>query len=177
MKWKNIIITMNKDIVLDTNILADFISAYYSFNISTTGNFEPYSTLTKPLIDKLNIILNNYRNNNTLSDGVIVASTFAFIEIARKFKEISNNRFTILQLKAFIHSHPEWFVIAPLNNELFCHLNTLPNSIRISNRVLPIEWADTIHVATALNRDPNCMIATTDNRLKGISTISSKLIL
>lgn len=168
---------MSEDVVLDTNLLSDLISSYYRFDIRKSGEFQSHNNINEKFCGKLNLILNNYRNNLTLEDGVIVASSFAFIEIARQFERISNGEYTAIQFKAFIDSPPEWFIIAPINNDLFIYLNELPNSVEMpGGQILTIEWADAIHIATALSRD-NCNVATTDGRLVAIPIIKEKLIL
>ena len=166
------------DVVLDTNVLADVIAAYYQQNIRFGGNFVEYETITDMLVTKLNEVLNNFRDYGTFEKGVIIGSSFAFIELARQFTRISRGRFSIVQFRAFIESPPEWFIIYPLNGELFQYLNDLPNSVTMKDgSSLSLEWADTIHVATALSRDENCMIATTDGRLESIEEIAARLIL
>lgn len=165
------------DIVLDTNLLADFIASYYLFEIQSYGKFEKYNSISVELASNLNSILINYRNNNTLQDGIVVASTFGFIEIARKFEIISNQRFGVEKFKAFIDTPPHWFTIVPLSNDLFNRLIELPQSVVMpDDKILPIEWADAIHVATALDRDENCKIAATDGRIINIPLISNRLI-
>jgi hypothetical protein len=166
------------DIILDTNILSDFIDAYYKFDVGVDGNFEDYKTISPKLCKLLNSILNCYRFNGTLEEGIVGASAFAFIEIARKFEIITELSYSIEKFKAFIESPPEWFVISPLNNDLFLHLNLLPANIQMQDgKILPLEWADTIHVATGLNRDDKCLVAVTDGRLARLEQISHRIFI
>jgi predicted nucleic acid-binding protein len=102
---------------------------------------------------------------------LVVASTFAFLEIARKFVEVSGNRFTIEQFSGFIDQPPEWFWVAPLDESLFLELLRIPPYVTMPGGQLKnIEWADAIHLATALSRE-NCLLATTDSRLKQLSIL------
>jgi len=166
------------DIVLDTNVLADFIASYYKFEINVSGSFEEYKTISRFFAEKLNLINSNYKNYGVLQDGVIIASTFAFVEIARQFEKIANKRFSIIQFRAFIESPPDWFIIYSLNEELFAYLNLLPSYVVMpGGNSLTLEWADTIHVATALSRDEICLLATTDGRLVNIVDIQKRLYL
>ncbi len=165
------------DIVLDTNVLSDFIACYYKYDIRKDGDFIEYENLSGNLVFRLNEILNNYRSYDTLNKGVIIASTLAFVEIARQFDKISKGRFTRVQFKAFIDSPPQWFIIETMNNELFPFLQELPSSVKMPNGAkVPIEWADAIHVATALARSENCNIVATDGRIIRILSIQDRIL-
>lgn len=164
------------DIVLDTNLLSDFIASFYLFDIRGYGNFQGHQNLKEIHVTRFNDILNNYRSYHTLDRGLVIASTFAFVEIARKFDRISNGRFSEVQFKAFIDSPPDWFVIETMNNELFPFLQKLPSTITMPNGVMePIEWADAIHVATALARNETCLVAVTDSRILQIQEIQNRI--
>lgn len=164
------------DIILDTNVLSDFIASFYNCDVRNNGNFEAHNSLTAGLANRINGILNNYRSYEALDKGVIVASSFAFVEIARQFEKISNGRFSRVQFKAFIDSPPAWFVIESMNNELFPFLQELPSSVVMPGGTsVPIEWADAIHVATALARNNTCLIAVTDKRIANIPSINNRI--
>lgn len=165
-----------KDIVLDSNILSDFISIFYENNVNTHGSFEERYRVNRVLANRINLILKTFRENETFEDGVVVVSSFAFVEIARKFEIISNNRFSIEQFKAFIASPPEWFVIASLSDELFPLFNNIPISVLFESESRPIEWTDAIHAATALSRGANCLLATTDSRIMKIQELANRFI-
>ena len=66
----------------------------------------------------------------------------------------------------------------PLNNDLFEKLAQLPMKVKVSeNNFQVLEWADMIHVATALTRDEECFIAATDQRITKIPQLSERLII
>lgn len=166
------------DIVLDTNVLTSFIKGYYFFNVKSEGKFQKCNFVSKDLADRINYIIETNREYGTLSDGVILCSALGIIEIARKFESISKDNFSIDQFKAFVESPPEWFVIMPLNNDLFEKLAQLPMKVKVSeNNFQVLEWADMIHVATALTRDEECFIAATDQRITKIPQLSERLII
>ena len=164
------------NIVLDTNILSDFIAQYYENTIYSDGFFEVKDTLSNELVKRFNIILQDYRVNGTLEKGVVISSSLAFIEISRKFDVISRNRYSLEQFRAFINDSPYWFNISPINNDLFKDLAGLPSSVRIKGGNVTLEWADVIHVATALSQGEDCCLATTDSRLIEIEQIKGNII-
>lgn len=166
------------DIVLDTNILTDLLAQYYEGRVREKGYFESKGKLNKDLARRLNRILEWYvGDDDSPYPGLIVASSIAFVEIARKFNEIADGRFTITQFAAFIEQPPEWFIIAAIDSALFPHLSSLPREILLSDgRAKPIEWADAIHIATAMSRDQPCLLATTDTSIKEVRFLKDKII-
>ena len=56
---------------------------------------------------------------------IVIASSFAFIEIGRKFDIISDGKYTIEKFRAFIESPPEWFQIASVDESLFIYYSQL----------------------------------------------------
>lgn len=165
------------DIIIDTNILADMISQYYGEEIGNYGKFISKGCLSPELVRKLNNIIIWSAWEDIDYSGVVVCSTLAFVEIARNFEKISANRFTMQQFAAFIDQPPEWFIIAPVDRNLFHYLSLLPGNIFLSGgRETPIEWADAIHVATALSRDEPWLIAVTDSTIKEVAVLKGKII-
>lgn len=167
------------DIVLDTNILADVLAQYYESGFRERGYFEQKGwLLDKDLVRSLNRIVKwHLQDDDSPYPGLIVASTFAFVEIARKFDEIASGRFTITQFAAFIDQRPEWFLISAVDSALFPHLCNLPREIELpSGDAKPIEWTDAIHIATAMSRDEPWFLATTDARIREIELLKNKII-
>jgi predicted nucleic acid-binding protein len=153
-----------KDIVCDTNITAEIIKQYYQAN--KFYGFSENAIITH----KLKYILNKkiYEPNTS---GYIIASSFAFIEIARKYKEIISDKIKVHQFMAFIQQPPEWFLIEPIDINLLEQLRALPP---YNSENKPIEWADAIHAATALNRENACFV-TTDSKLLKIGILKPLL--
>lgn len=163
-----------KDILVDTNILAEILIQFFSIKFKETG----YFTISDVLDKNLTKLINNIVNAHTCSIGFqfVVISTCAIIEIARKFKEISEDKYNIYQFKQFINQPPEWFLIEELNENLCVNLYSIPSSVTLRNgKTKPVEWMDSLHLATALSRE-DCLFATTDGTLKNIHTFKNMII-
>jgi len=169
------------DIILDTNILADLLAQYYDSAFSKRGLFDNYRTLNKDLVREINKIVAWHTENDWGDDlldptGLVIASTFAFVEIARKFQEIAEDRFTLDQFAAFIDQPPEWFFISSVDAILLPYLTHLPAEVKLSNGgTKPMELADAIHLATAMSRD-EYLIAATDERMRQVSFLSERFV-
>lgn len=166
------------DIIIDTNILADLLAQYFGKEVQEQNNFQPKGFLNADLVNKLNKIFKwENSDENNIQPGVVVCSTLAFVEIARKFDEISANRFNIQQFASFIDQPPKWFIIAPIDKNLFCYLNQLPGKVILPNgKEVSIEWADAIHMATALSRDEPWLLAVTDSKILVTKLFENKII-
>jgi hypothetical protein len=166
------------DIILDTNILADLLAQFYGNDFRINGYFKVEGHLNKDLTKRLNKIIKwHIFNQEDDFPGLIVASSAAFVEIARQFELIANGRFSIVQLAAFIDQSPEWFSISGLDINLFYHLNRIPAQIKLQNGAIkPIEWIDAVHVATAMSRDEPWLLAVTDRRIREIGFLRNKVI-
>lgn len=166
------------DIILDTNILADLLAQYYKDNVHERGYFKVKGRLHKNLVREINRILKWHMVGYSSSyPGLVVASSFAFVEIARKFDEISARHFTVEQFAAFIDQTPEWFVIAAVDSALFPFLSSLPREISLPNGdIKPIEWADAIHIATAVSRDEPWLLASSDTSIREVKLLKNKII-
>ncbi len=157
------------DIILDTNVLADLLAQYYELPFLEKGVFRSYKTLNSKLVKEINKTI-------SLHTGLIIASTFAFVEIARQFQKVSQDRFTVDQFAAFIDQPPDWFFISSVDVAILPHLAHLPSEIRLPNgKVEAMELADAIHLATAMSRD-NCLIAATDGRMLQVTFLKSSFI-
>lgn len=168
---------MNKDIVIDTCLIGDFLASFFDDKISLRRNFSTSNGLSQELVYRLNQILNAYYETESFYNGVVVTSSFTFIELGRKFKSISEERFSVDQLKAFIDQPPEWFVIDSLDKELYPYFELVPNSVEIEGELKSIEWADAIHVATLFSRGDKSILATSDARLSKIPSIVDRVVL
>src|SRR5215212_641570 len=92
---------MKYDLIIDTNVLKDFLVQFYKKDEKAFFNTTFIST---EIAKKLNLIHATYSVTGTFSNGVVVASTFAFIELARQFDSIyPNKEISTIQLKAFIN--------------------------------------------------------------------------
>jgi len=162
------------DIILDTNYLAELITQYYQTNHLENDYFRESSLFQDSLIRELNNIVRNY--NNGFLTGLIIASSYAFVEIARKFDGIVKDRFTIEKFAAFIEQPPSWFFISSVDYSLFQPLLDIPGYVVLNGEIKPIEWADALHIATALSRDKPWLLAISDRRMKEIKIIKDFLI-
>lgn len=147
------------DCVLDTHILAEIISQYNPSNpISVINDCD---AMSEELVREINKII-IYEGYN----GLLVASSFAFIEVANKFDDVSKNRFTTERFYGFLRQPPVWFLIEPMSPDTCKHFIEIP---KFSTKAEPIELADAIHVATALQRGPKTILATADHKLHDLS--------
>ncbi|MCU0289576.1 MAG: hypothetical protein MUF15_24675 [Acidobacteria bacterium] len=167
------------DIALDTNILSEFLAQYFQ---QKNGHFSANHVqitdlLNHEVVKEIRSIIKSYDDMvDDISSHRVVASSFAFLEIARKFAEVSRGRFTLEQFYGFIDQPPEWFLVAPLDGTLFLELLKIPSYVAMPGGQLKnIEWADAIHLATALSRE-SCLLATTDARLKQLTDFQNHII-
>jgi hypothetical protein len=159
---------MSKDVVLDTHILVDFLSQYFKYKIYIAGNFKNEGFINKQLSKKLNSIVDTYRNEETFNNGIVVTSIFSFVEIARQFSKISDQKFSIYQFKSFLENKPEWMDISALENNLFLNFFSVPKVVVVGDQITPIEWPDAVHCSTYLMRE-SAFFATEDKKIKAIS--------
>ncbi len=170
------------DIVLDSNVLADFLMQYFGPARYGQANFVAQDSISKELSRRVNQIIHWHRwesddENIMQHPGLIFASTLAFVEIARQWTIIVKHRFTITQFAAFIEQPPDWFVIAPIDEHLIEAFSYLPIEILTpSGKIKPIEWTDAIHIATALSRGGQCLLATTDRRIEKIESLHDRIV-
>ncbi|MCP4150077.1 MAG: PIN domain-containing protein [bacterium] len=163
------------DIVLDTVCFIVFLNQYFECKAKDRNEnllFYPEFSLESNVVHLINQILQRYLEGG--GGNRVVVSAFAFVEIARKFSKLSDKRFRIEQFKAFIEQHPPWFVIAPVEKRLYTELVNIPAEVKMpGGDFKTIEWADAIHLATAMSRNSDkgierCKLATTDARLKSL---------
>jgi predicted nucleic acid-binding protein len=172
------------DIVLDTNVIGDFLAQYFAPAGANrgAGEFRPEGKLTRALIARLNRILDTFRRydlgetlNSPYAGGLIVSSAFAFVELCRNWDRIVQKRFSIIQLEGFLLQPPDWFSIAPVDEVLLPFYANIPSHITLRGEIKPIEWCDAIHAATADSRGRSCLLATTDERLQAITHFRNRI--
>lgn len=160
-------VAIQMDIVLDSNYLTEFLTQYFDDNIANRGHgrFLPQGLISRELARKFNNIM--MTSEELLSD-LVIASALAFVEIARNWEELVQNRFTIEQLHTFVYQPPIWFDIAPIDNDLLPSFVDVPAVVKIGSKLEPIEWTDGVHMATVLSRGEaanSATLATSDHRL------------
>jgi len=162
------------DIILDTNVLADFLAQFFGTAPYGHAHFAEHDTITRELARKINQIVRWHDENLIIVDeewypGKVVASTFAFVEIARKWSDISSDRFTIEQMASFIEQPPEWFVIEPVDENLVLAFSDVPAGVLMEHgKARSLEWADAVHIATAFGRGDNSLLAVTDGEMRRV---------
>jgi predicted nucleic acid-binding protein len=160
------------DIVLDTMILSEFLAQYFD-HPDKNGYFKAIDPISPQMARIINSIIKSHKD---IGINYIVASTFAFVEIARKFNEIADSRFDLEKFNAFVNEPPEWFIIQPVDTSLFLYLARIPAEVMMQDKnPKNIEWADAIHLATAMSRE-RCLLATTDSLIKQIEIFKSNII-
>jgi predicted nucleic acid-binding protein len=170
------------DIILDTKILADFLAQFFGTAQRGHAYFSEQDTITRELARKINQIVRWHNENLIIVDeekypGKIVASTFAFVEIARKWSDISSDRFTIEQMASFIEQPPEWFVIESVDENLILAFSDVPADVSMKHgKVRSLEWADAVHIATALGRGDNSLLAVADREMQQVDVLQTRLI-
>ena len=164
------------DIVLDSNYLVEFLIQYFDSGVANRGmgRFQSSTVFSEDLARRLNQVM------TTASEGIstlIIASTFALIEIARKWDQIVQDRFTIQQLHTFTYQYPEWFSLAPVDEDLIPFFIDVPSIVFVNSKAIPIEWTDAIHLATVISRGPDATLATSDSRAKKVLELQGRPIL
>ncbi len=168
------------DIALDTDALADFLAQYFGAARRGDAPFAQSDWLSHDAATIINRIVANFQADSSLS-GHVVASTFAFLEVLRKWNELVQRRIQPHQFRAFIDAPPEWFLVAAVDTELLPSYYRLPAEVQMANGgTKSIEWTDAVHAATALSRhDPphsRCYFRTQDTRLVRIQLIADHCV-
>lgn len=169
------------EIVLDSNILSDFLAQFFGGAKRGKTHFVSQDTISKDLARKINHIVDSWSegedDETQRYPGLIVTSVLAFVEIARKWDAIVRKRFSVEEMAAFVEQPPEWFVIDPIDESLVEAFSTLPRDVSMdSGDIKTIEWTDAIHITTALSRGEACKLATTDGRIRQIKTLEGRLL-
>jgi predicted nucleic acid-binding protein len=152
------------DLILDTGALADLLSQYFQSPDRNIPQFYQSRFLSSDAVRMINRIVQGN------SRYIVAASTLGFVELVRKWDEIVRQRFSPVQIAAFIDSPPDWFSIEPMDERIVLLLGQVPPNVRVGTELKPLEWTDAVHVATALSRDSSILV-TTDQRMSRIPHI------
>ena len=163
------------DIVIDSDSLSEIMYQYFKQK-TNLEEFVVEGNLTTNTVNKLNSILYWFQEKEGGTQGLIISSTFAFIEIARKFDQIVNGRFSIDQFAAFINSPPEWFSIEPLDNSISFYLLQIPTHVSKKGTLIPLEWTDSIHIATTISRGDDSFLLTNDIVIREITILKNRIL-
>jgi hypothetical protein len=165
--------------VLDTGPLADFLGQYFGPARRGHAPFRRGDSLSEAAARAINTILRAYYADEPSPD-LVIASTLAFVEIARKWDQLAGGRFAPYQLKAFLAGPPPWFIVDPVDEDLVEFFLRLPADVLMEDgRPASIEWTDAVHAATALSRDTpprHCLIAVEDRRMLRIELLRERCV-
>jgi hypothetical protein len=178
-KWKDAMPRrpmVSPDIVLDSGTLADFLAQYFGPAERGQQPFQSGGRLSPDLARQLNSILTRYTAYQTVTT-VVVASTLAFVEIVRQWDQIVQDRFQPHQVAAFLEQPPDWFSVAPVDEDLIEFFCDVPAHVSMPDGIIrPVEWTDAVHAATVFSRDETCLFATSDLRLRQIVSLNGRFI-
>lgn len=164
------------DIVLDTNVLADFLGQYFGPAERGRNEFHEGCWLSLEAARRTTQICRWYEVDQTPT-CLVVASSFAFVEIAQHWNALARDRFQPHQLAAFLRQPPGWFSVAPVDEDLVEFFCCVPSDVWMQDgSARPIEWTDAVHIATLLSRDSTCLFATVDRRLRRLPYLSQRLL-
>jgi hypothetical protein len=132
-------------------------------------------SLSEDAARSINAIVGSFTREEPARD-LVIASTLAFVELARKWDRLAGGRFQPYQLHAFLAAPPGWFTIDPVDEDLVEFFFRLPASVLMgSGRQESIEWTDAVHAATALSHDTppmRCLLAVEDQRIRRIELVN-----
>jgi predicted nucleic acid-binding protein len=161
---------MLKDICVDTDILGELLGQYVHADRRLRFRAKGSGAISEDLALRIN------QNISAEFEGLVVASSMAFVELARKFDAITEGRVSVLQLAAFLEQHPKWFSVEPLTVEAMKEFVRLPTyAVQSGNELKPLEGCDNYHVA-AMEARENCQLATNDSRLRDAYENTGKLV-
>jgi predicted nucleic acid-binding protein len=152
------------DIILDTNVLAEFLEQFFDSSSGNRGfgNFIEGRFLSSGAAREINRITRSYGRYGDLAGGVVVISSFAFVELFRKWEAITNGRLPLVKVHSILEQPPTWLSLAPLDETYTPAFLDVPSHVYLSTGFKGVEWTDAVHVATALARGDGHWIATTD---------------
>jgi len=164
------------DVVLDTNSLADFLSTFLAHRSESGGSQTEHTCLSSQATALIRRIRLQYESSGVIRD-LVIASSLAFVEIARKWDDIVRGRFESYQFAAFLNQPPEWFSVAPMDEDLVLFFCEVPTHACLGGGILrAVEWTDAVHVATVISRGDTCQLVTTDNVLRAIDCLNGRLL-
>ena len=156
-------------------MLSDFLFQYFDPMTANRGfgSFCPKGLISNILANELNKILKYFEFGQT---RIVISSVLAFIEISRSWERLVQDRYSIDQFYAFICQIPEWFSIAPIDEDLIPYIVQVPSSVQINDKIERIEWTDCIHVATTISRQGRSKLATTDRKIQHLKELNGRLL-
>ena len=162
------------DLILDTNVLGEFFEQYFDVSLGNRGcgTFVAGDFLSVNAAREINRIVMSFQRHDDIAAGIVVISSFAFVELFRKWDQITNGRIDLNRLRGFLKQPPVWVNIAPLDESLAPFFIQVPISVFTDNGFKSIEWTDCVHVATALARGDGHVIATTDSIMRQMNLTS-----
>ena len=162
-------------IVLDTGPLADFLGQYFGPARRGVLPFVRGWSLSEEAARSVNGIVRSFRAEEP-ARYLVIASTLAFVEVARKWDQLAGGRFAPYQLHAFLAAPPGWFSVDPVDEDLVEFFFRLPASVLMEGgKQESIEWTDAVHAATTLSHDTSptrCLLAVEDQRIRRIELLS-----
>jgi hypothetical protein len=163
------------DLVLDTYALADFLAQFFGPTSRGQGRFTASDWLSEAAAREINRI-RDQATTGSLRD-LVIASCLAFVEIARKWDALSKQRFQPWQMKAFLQVPPEWFSVAPVDEDLVESFLEVPAQVIMpGGQQMTVEWTDAVHVATVFSRTKRALLRSQDRRLRQIEQLTERVI-
>jgi plasmid stabilization system protein ParE len=152
------------DIILDANVPGDFFEQFFSPSKANRGR-GPFSRgpfLSDAAARELNRIVRMHADRDSPATDLVVISPFGFIELARRWPEIGQGRYSVDQVRAFVSQPPEWVSVATLDETILPSFLDVPTHVWARGEFRAMEWTDAIYAATALARGDSNLLATTD---------------
>jgi predicted nucleic acid-binding protein len=163
------------DIVLDSDALADFLAQYFGPAERGREAFVAGDWLSSQAAQEINRIRDHSLRGSLRH--LVIASSLAFVEVVRKWDSLSKARITPWQLKAFLQQPPEWFSIAPVDEDLVEPFLDVPAEVAMpGEQQRPVEWTDAVHVATVFSRGDSALFHTRDRRLRRIERLAGRVV-
>lgn len=145
-----------KNCIIDTCIFAELLKQY-DFGYPNT-QIRVSGLVSHSIAKEINKCI-EYEGSN----GYVIISVFAIVEIVNKFNEIFNGtNFTIDNLFNFIEQQPSWLLIENFDKAVVLHLLDVPCKNLAGES---ISSDDAIHIATAINRGEPVNFCTSDGKL------------
>ena len=144
---------------LDTCVFAELLKQYQF--ISPNSIFFEHGFLTADMLKRINPLVSSMGD-----EGLIVTSSFTFVELVNKFEEIFGDcDFQLHSLRNFILQIPEWLIIDDIDINISQNLIELPLSNATYKK---ISGDDAIHLAVAMTRKDLLFFCSSDKVLNNL---------
>ena len=145
---------------VDTCVLSDILIQYNPIN--------PLQSLEVSRFIKPNMLREiNRAIESSGYEGMIITSSFAFIELINKFNDIfGQTKVQPYTIANFIKQPPQWITIEEVGNATSLSLCDVPQYTPLLET---ISGDDAIHIATAISRGEHISFCTTDLKIKQLS--------